>query len=153
MMRAVPAKDFWNFADVKSDDICWPWIGPVTSNGYGQSHWKSAPDPKAHRSAYILRKGLIPCGYVIRHTCDNKICVNPNHLVVGTYSDNAWDASDRGQLHKGEKHKNAKLRATEVVEMRSLFVEGVRKSELARKFGVSFMNVSHIVARRIWRHI
>lgn len=74
----IPIKDrFWFLVDVQNADACWPWLGAINNNGYGQ-----------HRRAYELVKGPIPEGLVVMHLCNNRACCNPNHLEVGTQSDN-----------------------------------------------------------------
>ncbi|MGV0949378.1 MAG: HNH endonuclease signature motif containing protein [Azonexus sp.] len=69
----------------------------LTSAGYGQRKIKGKHH-LAHRLAYEEAHGPIPTGMVVRHTCDVKACVNPEHLIIGSYSDNALDAVERG-LH------------------------------------------------------
>jgi hypothetical protein len=88
--------DFWQFVAPMMDDRgCWEWTGPVNDSGYGRVGGKA----RAHRTSYEMHKGPVPPGLFVLHTCDNKTCVNPSHLYVGTKSDNAKDAWARGQLH------------------------------------------------------
>lgn len=75
------------------DDDCWIWTG--TQNGRPKKRYGVIRDnykqKKAHRVSYELYKGQIPEGLVVRHLCDNKLCVNPRHLKLGTVSDNNRD--------------------------------------------------------------
>ncbi len=75
------------------EDECWIWTGTI--NGPGKKRYGVIRDnykqKKAHRVSYELHKGEIPDGLVVRHLCDNKLCVNPNHLEVGTVGDNNRD--------------------------------------------------------------
>jgi hypothetical protein len=75
------------------DDDCWIWIG--TQNGKPKKRYGVIRDnyrqKKAHRVSYELYRGQIPEGLVVRHLCDNKLCVNPKHLELGTVSDNNRD--------------------------------------------------------------
>jgi len=73
---------------------CWIWTGAVHKTGYGQVKWKGK-STVAHRVVYELVKGLIPVGLVLDHTCNVKLCVNPEHLDPVTYSINTQRAWDR----------------------------------------------------------
>ena len=85
---------------------CWLWIGSLKNSGYGQVGWGSVLDGSrtmlsAHRAAYLAFNGPIPDGLLVRHICDNKVCVNPDHLIVGTQSDNLDDMTCRGRAFWG----------------------------------------------------
>ena len=73
---------------------CWNWKG-ATRSGYGAIKDKQKV-VNSHRYFYIQFKGEIPNGLVVRHTCNNKLCVNPDHLVLGTHKDNYKDAVKAG---------------------------------------------------------
>lgn len=76
---------------------CWLWLGAVKSNGYGNVSLGGGKFTQAHRASYIAFVGAIPVGMVICHQCDNKLCVNPDHLKLGTYKDNSREARERGR--------------------------------------------------------
>jgi hypothetical protein len=82
---------------------CWLWTGSLTTSGYGQIKvfGKMA---SAHRFSYELYKGPIPLGMEIMHSCDNKKCVNPMHLIAGTHAQNMMDAKARNRMVSGKNH-------------------------------------------------
>jgi len=104
--RAVAS--FWSKVDRSAgEDGCWPWLYSTTGSGYGQVNMgrNQGPSLRAHRVAYTLHYGSIPDlpngkkhGSCILHTCDNRLCCNPKHLVAGTQADNIADMKRKGRL-------------------------------------------------------
>lgn len=84
----------------KSSNDCWEWGGHTYKNGYGclKAFGKIV---SAHKLSYELHKGPVPVGMEIMHSCDNKICINPDHLRAGTHAENMADAASRGLMHRG----------------------------------------------------
>jgi hypothetical protein len=101
---------------------------------------------RAHRVAYELWKGPIPSGLLVRHKCDNRGCVNPDHLETGTQQDNMNDMLERNRQY-------CKLTEDDVIEIRVLLGFGVRQVQLAEQFGVSQYIISRINTGRIWKHV
>ncbi|RSK29880.1 HNH endonuclease signature motif containing protein [Hymenobacter metallilatus] len=92
-----PPKRVQNFWDsVKKEDRCWVWQRGLNRTGYGQ-FCVFGSNIYAHRFSYSLHFGPIPDGMVICHKCDNPSCVRPEHLFLGTYSDNTQDAVQKGR--------------------------------------------------------
>jgi len=87
------AKRFWSKVDIKGPDDCWNWKAALRGE-YG-SFYLTRIERYAHRAAWILTNGEIPKGMDVLHKCDNKKCVNPNHLYVGTQVDNWRDIKER----------------------------------------------------------
>lgn len=84
-------KRFWEKVDKRTEDECWEWKGSVNhSTGYGAFGFNSK-NTGAHRVSWIIANGEIPNGMCVMHKCDNRICVNPKHLSLGTQDDNAKD--------------------------------------------------------------
>lgn len=146
---------FWSKAEIKNPDECWNWRGSVSKNGYGcfaiGRHRISS-----HRMAYeIGHKKRITGNLLVRHKCDNKICVNPNHLETGTHKDNSQDMVKRGRARNGcqagEMNGNAKLDAGQVEVIKNLIAEGLTNKLIAQKVGVSHSMISRIKLEKNWR--
>lgn len=142
---------FWSKVQCLDPDECWPWCGSF-ARAYG-AFWLDGKTQQAHRVAYVLSKGEIPEGMMVRHTCDNPPCVNPNHLVLGTNDQNREDMVSRGRSAYGENSGNAKLTDQSVSEIRSR--EGYRgiQKALALEYGVSQVLISMIRRNKIWKHL
>jgi hypothetical protein len=137
-------------------DVCWKWEGPVNSNGYGRFIDKDH-HLLAHRVAYELFIGPISDGLNVCHTCDERLCVNPHHLWLGSQSDNLKDAAAKGRMFRpdtnGERNGNRKLSADHVRTIRAMFSGGQRRYQIAERFGVSPGTVGAIIAGKIWKDV
>lgn len=126
---------------------CWEWTGPL-NKGYG-TFKKAGQYGKAvapHRYSYELTYGAIPDGLLVCHKCDNRKCVKPSHLFLGTHADNTADMIRKGRHAKGEKVGSAKLKIKQVESIRER--HSARTStlgELAREFGVTTTTIWRIV--------
>jgi hypothetical protein len=106
--RRPLAERFWSKVDRGGPDECWIWRGHVSRNGYGwikRDGDRKARHLGAHQAAYLLEQGEIPADSVIHHTCGQRACVNPAHLVAVTQKENVRDrflrgASDEPILHR-----------------------------------------------------
>lgn len=137
---------------VRKSSGCWEWIGSLASNGYGlyPTYKKYLGTPWAHRIAYILFHGPIPHGMVVMHSCDNKLCVNPQHLSIGTQLDNESDKINKGRQLSGDRHPQAKLT---VEQVRVIRVENGTYKELAAKYGVAPSQICVIKRGRAWKNV
>lgn len=141
---------FDKYVDKKGFDECWPWLAGRSGAGYGKFRLNGRT-VSAHRASYVLNKGTIPDGLLVRHTCDNKPCVNPNHLITGTPKDNARDAVERGLYPRGESQGRAKLTLQEVDEIRALLhINRDSNRAIGERYGVSKATVQRIAAGRTW---
>jgi hypothetical protein len=114
---------FAALVDRRGPDECWPWLGNTDPGGYGQLVLGGGAH-KAHRVARVLANGAIPPSGIARslsvcHSCDNRLCVNPAHLWVGTDRDNVQDMVRKGRIQRGEKHYAAKLTEDQVKAIRA----------------------------------
>lgn len=128
---------------------CIRFTGGLNSSGYGNL-WVDGKTVGAHRVAYELANGPIPKGSVLRHTCDNRYCVNPKHLVLGTHRDNMEDMTKRGRQAKGSQISTCVLTEDDVRFIRSSEKSGV---ELAQILGISPVTISRIKRRLTWQHV
>lgn len=120
---------------------CWIWAGASHPTGYGRFGMYKGDVDFAHRASWRLFRGAIPKGIYVCHHCDVRMCVNPNHLFLGTATDNMRDASKKNRIKmppqsyaSSDAHQVAKLTNENVREIRS---SSVGSFALARKFGVS----------------
>lgn len=140
-------------SNVQKTATCWVWTRPLRK-GYGRFFVGLTPIP-AHRMAYEIYVGAIPDGLIVCHKCDNKECVRPNHLFLGTNKDNSIDMMKKGrgknQFKNGEKHPNHVLTLKQVVEIRKLLkTDNKKQSEIAAIFSVHPCVISRIKNNRRW---
>ena len=90
----------WFYTKIRQTPHCWIWTGCKTKAGYGRLKIMNVKSRLAHRLSYKLYYGSIPAGYFVLHTCDNRACVSPYHLKLGTAQDNANDVKLKGRLRR-----------------------------------------------------
>ena len=123
------------------------------SHGYGRLQY-NGETVTAHRMSYTVFHGPVPAGLSVCHTCDNRRCIEPSHLFVGTAADNQADRVRKGRGPFGERNNKAKLTAPEVIAIREEYRRGnIGQTALGAKYGVSQLTVSNIVTRKTWRHL
>lgn len=103
-----------------------------------------------HRVIYSNLVGGIPEGYVIMHTCDNTLCINPDHLKAGTHQDNVRDMVNKGRNARGTKNPSAKLTDACIADIKS---STLGKWELSEKYGVNERTIRNVRAGRYWKHV
>lgn len=163
---------FWSKVDRSGGPgACWEWAGwRFTVSGYGAFD-KTKPRKKigAHRQSWELTFGSIPRQICVLHRCDNRGCVNPSHLFLGTHADNAADreAKGRGNPPSGERHRakmrivaargessgTSKLTSNQVIEIRERVFRGETHHAVAADYGISRSQVGRIAARIDWAHL
>lgn len=150
---------FWAKVDKSAGpDGCWLWCGGVKAGGYGRFHLHGGPSGNcaAHRFAYEDVCGSIPVGLQACHKCDNRLCVNPAHIFLGTNDDNMADKIRKGRARSPQGVANGRSRLTEadVVEIRRLYAVGnTTMRRLALRFDVTVGTIHEVVSRRTWQHI
>lgn len=137
----------------KSDDPngCWEWVGYKFTDGYA-AFWKDGKQNRASRVSYTLFVDDIPENMCVCHSCDNKLCVNPLHLFLGTHQDNMTDKVKKNRQYrpKGEDHGNHKLTEQSVYKIRELCKNGYNQYRIADMFGISQSSVSEICNYKTW---
>lgn len=145
-------EDAWRFVD-RSDPVgCWWWRGTIDGDGYGRFCF-AGQNRIAHRIIYELATRTAPGELLVCHTCDERRCCNPAHLFLGTPADNMRDMVAKGREPSGERSGMARLRTRDMREIRQRLAEGVARSELATRFGVTKTTIGHIARRVTWRHV
>lgn len=100
-----------------------------------------------HRLVYCEANGLTLVdikGLCVRHTCDNPRCIEPTHLVIGSWAQNNKDRADRGRSAKTVPSRQ-RLKPSEVAAIGAMFLGGARKTHLARQFGVDFSVIQKVL--------
>lgn len=125
---------FWEKVKIGHALECWPWLASTKGKGYGQ-FWIDGKPQRAHRVSWRLTKGPIPKGKQVLHRCDNRLCVNPGHLFLGT---NAVNAADMARKNR---HGSSKLTDSQVAE---IVASNALPRFLARQYGISINHVYRI---------
>lgn len=156
---------FW--AKVKRGNGCWLWTGAMCrTTGYGSFKLPGIGMRGAHRIAWMLRHGQVPTGKCVLHRCDNRRCVRPGHLWVGTKKDNSMDMAKKGrqvfQRHParvnphgmwGEDAPHVKLTMKQVLTIRCLLTCQTPITKLAKRFNVTYQCIQAIRKRATWAHL
>jgi hypothetical protein len=144
---------FW--AKVEILDGCWLWTASRFRNGYGRFNISYGWAAGAHVVSYALTNGTIPTGMSVCHHCDNPPCVRPDHLFLGTTTDNWNDAVAKGRVTcpRGTDRPNARLNDDAVRIIRSAPRERDMRRRLAEEYGVSASTISSVRAGQKWRHV
>ncbi len=161
MYTILDSKNFFKYVD-KNGPVdkrfpelgpCWVWTSHKSNKGYGKftlnkRYWT------AHRLSYFIHSGINPEGKIVCHKCDRKLCVNPDHLFLGTHDDNMKDCilKNRRAILKppirfGADNNATKLSDEEVVD---IFMSPLNQNELAKRYNVKQTTISRIKRRTIW---
>lgn len=146
----MDAEKFWASVDKQPND-CWVWTRAKSNGGYGVASFRGSSHP-AHRLAWFLTHGAIPKGVgyhgtVVAHRCDNRLCVNPDHLFLTSQSGNLEDCAAKGR------NWCSKLDTKKVLEIVSWIRSGETAEQIAKRYCVSPMTIHSIAKGRAWRHV
>lgn len=138
---------------------CWNWTAGKFRTGYGQFRY-GGKTCRAHRVSYEIHCGPIPDGdgyhgACVLHRCDNRACINPEHLFLGTQAENMADKVAKSRQprvsHKGSSNGQAKLTNADVLAIRA--ADGASQRRLAAQFGVAQGRISAIRSGKSWKDL
>lgn len=155
-----PAIEYFN-SKIKKDckNGCWEWTGAISKYGYGVFSEHSSGYKRtwqAHRFSYHINVKDISEWEkeLVCHSCDNRACVNPDHLFLCSHQDNMDDMVSKERGHKGEKNSNSKLLIKDVVKIKKLLKTYIlNDAEIARIFNISPCVIGRIKIGELWSHI
>lgn len=146
---------FWSRVHILTIGECWQWAGRVIRDRCGASRGRftvGKHDYLASRITYLLSRNVDPEQLMVCHSCDNTLCCNPDHLWLGTRSQNNADRAQKKRsapVH-GEHNGNHKLTEQQVKEIR----KSLESSEaLAAVYGVHFSTICYIRSGKLWKHV
>lgn len=150
-----PREYFYDNLEKDEATGCWNWTGTMFDGGYGVFKCLAVQKMpmNASRGSWIVHNGPISRDIMVLHKCDNRRCVNPDHLFLGDGKDNMQDCSKKGRINRGEDRPQAKLTETAVREARILYASGYGPNAIADKFGVSPSAILFAVQRVTWKHV
>jgi len=147
MKLGFTKQDFYDKLQLNGD--CLEWTAGTFNTGYGQTMaygkvWGT------HRLALHL-EGIDTTGHYVLHSCDNRLCCNPDHLRTGTHQDNMDDRNSRGRQPRGSNHSNTKLTEQDVLDIRA--ISSMTQQAIADHYGVTNTAIYLIIHRKTWTHI
>ena len=153
-MRSPPVEQRFknSFKKTKS---CWVWMGRMGTKGYGKIYWNGRL-VGAHRYSYMLHHGLkkLKSSIFVCHHCDNRKCVNPKHLFLGSAKDNSNDSKNKLRHTWGEKHPQSKLKEGDVMKILGLYENKNRSmASLSRDFKMSPTAIYSITRGITWNYL
>lgn len=144
----------------ESENGCWEWSGVIDVGGYGvvalgvSQHGRAITKYcRAHRASYAMHYGVDPLEKMVCHKCDNRRCINPEHLFLGTHDENMEDMVTKRRATAGERNPRATLTEPEVIDIIRFIQAGKRNTEIASITSASAAQVSFIRNGRAWREV
>lgn len=144
---------FWAKVDITPG--CWEWTGFRNKTGYGSIRLGPQGTERVHRVSWSLHFGPIPSEQHVLHRCDNRRCVNPDHLFMGTHQDNMADRGNKGRSFRpqGSKHYASTLVESQVRAYRARYAAGEKSAALASEAGANISTFRKMLHGATWRHV
>jgi len=136
---------------VRAENGCLEWTGALNDAGYARMNIDKR-NVRVHRLNWELTRGPVPAGVHVLHRCDNRKCIDPLHMFLGSDADNVKDMMAKGRGCIGERQGASKLTLLEVQAIRSL-PQHMTHKEVADIFQISFQQVSRIRRGLNWNHV
>ena len=139
----------------KNEKECWIWNKKLDKQGYGVFFSGKDKSCRAHRFSYTFYIGEIPSGLLVCHKCDNRSCVNPSHLWIGTNKDNMADMKKKGRSQRaiGESHSRS-IMTSEMVKLIKIRIKnGEAMAKIARDFNIAYSTIANLKYGLCWNHI
>lgn len=144
---------FWSKVGKSDPGQCCEWRDAPNYSGYGMFQMRRKTI-RAHRVAFFLTTGIDPLGLSVMHTCDNRRCCNPAHLMLGTHQDNMRDKTKKGRDPRGEQCARAWMTEDQVRQLRADFLlRTTSMRQFAKDHGLAYTHLRSIITRETWRHI
>lgn len=149
---------FWSKVKICAKDDCWEWLAFKNRTGYGQigiGGRRHGSTYLAHRISYLIANGSLPQDKLVLHSCDNRACVNPRHLRIGTAAENTNDMMSRGRARHGRNTEAARIASTKIPEetVRSILSANGTLRAIAKQHGVSLTRVYDIRSGKSRSHL
>ena len=154
----ITEEQFWGYVNTRDPDECWDWTRGKDQAGYGIVLLNGRRD-RTHRIAWSLTRGDIPAGLFVCHHCDRPSCCNPNHLFLGSNSENIEDARRKGRMslppvNRGEDHYNTNMTNELVMAARLKYATGkYTLRDIANEYKTSISMVHALVRGKTWKHL
>ena len=148
-MSDMELKEHFKSNSIIDENGCWVWQKCQSRDGYGFI-WRNRKQCRTHRISYEIFKGSIPDGKQILHKCDNRLCVNPGHLFVGTHQDNMKDKINKKRHNFGESHGRSKLTEDDVLNIRK---SKLSERKIAKLYSVNRTAINKIRNYTNWSHL
>lgn len=137
---------------VNQETGCWEWIACIGTNGYGAIGF-NGKKTSAHRIAYELFNNEIPEGMHVCHRCDNRKCVNPDHLFIGTRQDNMDDMKSKKRQVYGEKHPSTQFSEQDIFNIFEKYSKGMSALGISREYQCERTQIWQILTGRTWKYL
>jgi hypothetical protein len=131
---------------------CWGWTGRKNYSGYGL-FWYEGRMVRAHRFTFYYINKRFPNNFIL-HKCDNRACVNPDHLIEGSQQDNIADCKAKGRTHRGENTYGVKLteeKAKKILKLANTKCFYIK--QLAKMFNEPYSRIKDLIYRKSWKYI